>query len=72
MTAIHSAATDLDYADRAVERGIESLNANHDAGGTIAIALLGLTKAVTALVRQQGEFYREVVDVLAAAKEGGE
>lgn len=33
-------------------------------------ALVGIGHALTALVRQQGEFYREVIDVLGDAKNG--
>jgi hypothetical protein len=33
-----------------------------------AMALVGIGYALTALVRRQGEFYREVVDVLDQAR----
>lgn len=68
---VHTAAYDLDDAQEALSSAIAQAGIRDNMTAQ-TYALIGIGRALTALVRRQDEFYREVVAVLAAAKQGGQ
>ncbi|MEV8439149.1 hypothetical protein AB0425_17380 [Actinosynnema sp. NPDC051121] len=69
MTAPRTSADDLADADRALDNAAERVH-HVDTAPAVALALVGIGRAMTAIARRHDETCREIVAVLTSARRG--